>query len=357
MIRIFGGGPAGLACAITLAKLGREVEVVDRRDIVGLQKGKSRSATDVQVSIIEPRLVTLLERFLGISFRPATTLRAVNCQRSYSFDASMFFLSKIGSSRDTLTAQLINTALQSGVRFSKGKADCVTIADPDELSIDATGSASSDSVRKIFGWRIPVCNWIPDGSAIIDFGPLTNDYTYFARLGDTTTCIFLSRKPVLLPMVLADLRERFPRAFPPSSDNLPTPLACPLPSELPTSWSHSCIGTRRGINDKLLFFGLADSIVDGMNHALYLALPKYRASQFCNLRYRKNLILRRINWLKELACTFRQKSRFVDTFCSHSSMHNWIIRVFRTTASNDLMRFLEEYVSSVQGEPLDKENA
>jgi flavin-dependent dehydrogenase len=136
-VRILGAGPAGLAAAITLARAGRPVEVLERAEACG-----SRFGGDLQglENWTERRdvLAELAQGGIAADFACTSFRRAVHSNgrrdMQLSYRRPIFYLVKRGTAGDTLDQALARQAVAAGATIRFG-----TSCAPAEADIVATG--------------------------------------------------------------------------------------------------------------------------------------------------------------------------------------------------------------------------
>ncbi len=137
MVRILGGGPAGLAAAIALARAGREVEVLERAETCGARFGGDLQGlenwTERRDVLDELRAAGISADFANTPFRSAIHS---NGRRDMllTFRDPIFYLVKRGTAPDTLDQRLARHAEAAGVTIR-----CNATCAPEEADIVATG--------------------------------------------------------------------------------------------------------------------------------------------------------------------------------------------------------------------------
>jgi flavin-dependent dehydrogenase len=135
--RILGAGPAGLAAAITLARGGRAVEVIERREDCGARFGGDlqglESFSDGPDVLEELHAAGIETDFLHRPFRSGFQFNGTRLDR-HDFDAPVFYLVRRGTVPDAIDQSLKRQALNAGVRIRFGET-----ADPAAVDLVATG--------------------------------------------------------------------------------------------------------------------------------------------------------------------------------------------------------------------------
>lgn len=124
-IRIAGAGPAGLACALELARAGRAVEVYEKRtdagkrflgDLQGLENWSSAADVRLETPIRELGQECLLKPFSRVTVSDGSRTEVAE------FARPLFYVVRRGALPGALDQALKQSALEAGVRIRFGEA-------------------------------------------------------------------------------------------------------------------------------------------------------------------------------------------------------------------------------------------
>ncbi len=338
VLKIYGAGLAGLACAITLKKFGLNVEVFEKLRYKKLFNSNLNHLDDVQVVVIKKTDAALLEQFLNIKLKSAKDVFAFAKEGIFKLRNDKIFLARKGFSPVSLNNQLYQEAIRNGIKFHFGNNDLHK--DWKENKIIATGEDSKNCKYKIFGYKYFIESDLENGTVIVDFDPISNEYLYIAKYDDITSCILLSKKKVNIEKVYryfnTGIKNRIKNC---SLINIKR-FTYGIPKVVRHPYKKNIIGTKRGINDDLLFFGLSDSIVDGINFALQYIFKNYNPDKYLKLKNNKNSYLRFINKVKELFCLLSLKHYFADNILKSKYLSNTITNLVSTEIPMEMSSIL-----------------
>lgn len=310
-VNIIGAGPAGLSCAIVLRQLGVPVKIKERQNLHDLFcRNSFTEIDDVEVVVINRRSTAILEEHLGIRFAPVRSIQAYAGNSKYNLDPSNFCLIRRGVSTESMNYELYSRAVEVGVDFDFGTVD---LNRSDSDAVIATGIPMFDIDYVLQGWRVSIHGQLEDQKVIIDFHEFTKEYAYIARLQDKISCILLTRAGISREKLLKHLKTRVPELVTNGEVIDIRPFTFRMPRFL-KDYTANRIGTSRGINDNLIFFGVGDSIIDGINFALRYMSSSYQSEPFLLNIVRKKRVLSLINNLKNLSCLVGKKEQFVSSF-------------------------------------------
>ena len=189
-IQIAGAGPAGLACAITLARAGREVIVHEARRAVGYRFGRDLQGlenwTCEQDVIAELEALGLSTAFDKMACRQGTVYDPHGRARIVQSTAPLFYMVERGPGAGTLDTALLAQARALGVtvrfnsRLERLEAPAVLAAGP--------RAADAIAVGYHFDTAMPDGFWVICDDALAPKG-----YAYLLVMrgkGTVKTCMF-----------------------------------------------------------------------------------------------------------------------------------------------------------------------
>jgi len=295
-IRIAGGGIAGLACAITLAKEGREVEVFERKknvggrfwgDLQGLENWTS--TTDV--------LKEIAAFGLGVELpvRPLPPLYFIDGKGlllNFSQSRPLCYLVKRGTDSDSLDQVLYRAALNTGVQIHLSTPLDVKIAD-----VIATGPRAREVFAVDTGIHFQTNH--PDiAVALVNDKAAYKGYAYLLIIngyGCICTVMFDYFK---------EIHRHFDQAFDLINSRFPIDINNPKKVGGVGSFSNDLcfsnegqlfIGEAAGLQDLLWGFGIRSAIQSGVLAAHCLAKDadyEDEASRLFAGRLRSGIVLR-----------------------------------------------------------------
>jgi flavin-dependent dehydrogenase len=283
---VVGAGIAGMVAAIRLARMGHQVEVLERRDSIG---GPARDTVMGEKTYVmadgTPMDLQGLARYTGIDITPACvpldTLRAYVFGKRYdqTFPPNVrMYLVERGSRQDSLDMFLYRQALAEGVEFTFN-APVKTVEDFDRLppgTILATG-LFPDTFQALGIPRTPVYGWfanrlVEEGSvppALIYIDRHTWDYAFFSSAHGIAGALLFQRGRPLTPQA----KEWFPRRLA-EDEGIEFEEWLPLDiGVLPTASLRNprlfhrrfiLAGTLAGMQDPVLLFGVHGALVSGV---------------------------------------------------------------------------------------------
>ncbi|MDH3937698.1 MAG: hypothetical protein OEV68_10220 [candidate division Zixibacteria bacterium] len=198
------------------------------------------------------------------------------------------------------------------------------------------GNGASQFDYCLYGWRFNVECRIPDKSVLFDVCSITDSYCYAARLGSSVTIVLLSKRDLEDRVVADYYRNRLRSVIDGSIEFTCTPFVYPMPTRLRDPYQRNMIGTMRGINDSLFYFGFSDSIVDGINYGLWRAFEDYNAGSFLRNNFRKHALIEIANFLKNVFHYFGKKELFAEMILKNRLLTDCFIGLTSTSFSEDL---------------------
>jgi len=263
-ITVVGAGPAGLACAIAVARAGRQVIVRERGPCVG-----SRFHGDFQGlenwTTTEDVLDDLSRNFIRPTFDYAASYGGVafdDCGRGYEYSSSrpLFYLVRRGNIPGSLDTSLYEQALEAGVEIHF--RDRVTQAEAPVAWSSGPRAADVIAVGYVFETNMPDGSWICFDN---ELAPRGYSYLLVSRgSGTLATCMFsrFAEHRACLGRTLDFFRKRVglqmrrPRAFG-GYGNIRLP-------RLALRAGQPMIGEHAGFQDPLAGFGIRLALTSGV---------------------------------------------------------------------------------------------
>lgn len=263
-VTIVGAGPAGLACAIVLARAGRPVIVREWHNTVG-----SRFHGDFQgLENWSDRLDVLDDlRAAGIetSFdchpvREATAFDAWGEAYPVRGERPLFYLVRRGSRGNTLDVGLLKQAIAAGAEVRFGDR----VREPIGPAVLAIGPRTADAIATgyVFDTDMRDGSWIAFGNAL---GPLGYAYLLVhSGRGTVASCMFtgFKRQAEHVERAVAFFRERVGLEM-----RDPRPFGGFANFRLPRTavqGGHPVIGEQAGFQDALAGFGMRYALRSGI---------------------------------------------------------------------------------------------
>lgn len=275
-IEIVGAGPAGLACAIILARAGRSVLVREwhptvgarfHSDFQGLENWSSRQ--DVLEEVHEAGIEA---RFTAHAVRDGIAFDAWGADYTVKGDRPLYYLVTRGPKAGSLDYGLLEQARELGVEIRFGDR----VDKPTRPSVLAIGPRVADAIAvgHVFETDIPDGNWIAFKNALAPLG-----YAYLLvhdGHGTLASCMFtdFKRQAEYVERTVAffsdkvGLRMHNPRNFG-GFANFRLPRTA-------LQGGHSVVGEQAGFQDALAGFGMryalrsgilaAQSVIEGQDY-------------------------------------------------------------------------------------------
>lgn len=270
-VTIVGAGPAGLACAIALARCGRKAVVRERYATVGHRfhddfQGLENWSGSQDV-LEEMRAAGIALSFERIAVSRGTVFDSRGKAYTVRSARPLYYLVRRGKERGTLDSALLEQALAAGVavRFSD-RAE--TVEGPAVL---ACGPRTADAIAVgyVFDTVMPDGDWLALDSRLAPLG-----YAYLlvhGGRGTVASCMFAGfenqeqhvRRTVSFFREKAGLTMRNPRRFGGFAN-----FGIPRP---PSPGSHPAVGEQAGFQDSLAGFGIRYALRSGLLAARSIA--------------------------------------------------------------------------------------
>jgi len=263
-VTVVGAGPAGLACAIVLARAGRKVTVREwhasvgsrfHGDFQGLENWSGRG--DV---LDELRAAGIEANFDCYPIRDGTAFDAWGAAYPIRADRPLYYLVHRGTRGGSLDNGLLEQAIASGAEVRFGDRARAT----DGITILATGPRTADAIAAgyVFDTAMPDGSWIAFNDAL---GP--RGYAYLlihGGRGTVASCMFTGfkgqaghvQRTVAFFREHAGLDMRDPRPFG-GFANFRLPRTA-------MQGGHPVIGEQAGFQDALAGFGMRYALRSGI---------------------------------------------------------------------------------------------
>ncbi len=263
-MNVIGAGPAGLACAIRLARGGRRVVVHEARSQVGARfhgdfQGLENwsSSQDAIAEILRQGIVPSFDHqpiYRGVAFDA--------CGKAYEVasEQPIYYLIRRGPEAGTLDRELLAQALELGieVRFDS------RVREATGTTVLAGGPRRADAIAVgyVFETPMPDSNYVWFSDAMAPLG-----YAYLLihqGRGTMATCLFtqFKREAVYLEKTVAAFRERVGLVM-----NNPRRFGGYVNFRLPRTavqGGHPVVGEHAGFQDALAGFGMRYALRSGV---------------------------------------------------------------------------------------------
>lgn len=301
-VTIVGAGLSGLTAAITLARDGREVEVVERRDGVG-GPARDMETGDITYVMVDGTPVELdkMTRYLGFDITPATkpmnrsTIYCFGKRYDVKFPANVpAVLVERGMRKDSLDSLLYGLAREAGVNFTfntpiKTRKD---FADLPPDTILATG-LFKDTYEAIGVPWVQVYGHMAFGTmenyggspVILYMDKYTRDYAFFSTINGMGGALLFQRGKPLTQESKNWFRKQLSRDEGIEFKDWIDMQVGVLPAgslDNPRLFQDRFIltGTLAGMQDPVLLFGVHGALVSGKIAALALTDREAALKQF-----------------------------------------------------------------------------
>lgn len=336
---IYGGGIAGLSCAITLLKSGLSVTIIDENAHCDTNN-QSKLGDDVNVFLIDREHKDLVERLLQVKFESVARIECIIGKDRFPIPSERFYFALKGLSKQSIIRELRKVVWELGGRFISKSTHELEFNSSDNVVL-ALGNTARRCDKRLFGWRFETHNEIPNKTVFFDISYVTDSYCYMTRIDNNYSIVLLSSTNLSDHIITNYYRQHLVNLIGGSQKFSFHPFEFQLPIRHKNPYQKNTIGTMRGINDPLFYFGFSDSMIDGINIALWKAFPNYNERSFLKHNLRKCLVLNLMNCLKNLFHMIGRKDVFAKTFLSSRLLTNSLINLASASFSNDLTNYIK----------------